>query len=116
MSKILLVIDIDETVAQNEQRVHLLPNWKEFFHACDTDTPIEPMIKAIKPYLKDKNIDVIFLTGRSGYPQVKEKTELWLEKYGIKDQIIFYRKVNDYTKAPIFKQKWLKNIEKKNIL
>lgn len=100
--KTLVVIDIDNTVAENAQREHLLPDWNAFFHACDTDTPIVEIIEALKPLFDRDDTDVIFVTGRTGYEGVKSKTQTWLNAH-LPERPVFYRPVKNYTKAAIFK-------------
>ena len=103
MSKTLLVVDIDNTVAENGQREHLLPNWSKFFKACDTDTPIVEIIDAIRPLFDREDIDIVFVTGRNADPEVIEKTQKWLLNH-LPEREIFFRPLRDYTKAPLFKQ------------
>lgn len=102
--KTLLVVDIDNTVAENAQREHLLPNWDAFFHACDTDTPIVEIINALKPLFDRDDVDVIFVTGRTGYDEVKSKTQVWLNEH-FPERPVFYRPPKNYTKAAIYKTK-----------
>lgn len=102
--KTLLVVDIDNTVAENAQREHLLPNWDAFFHACDTDTPIVEIINALKPLFDREDVDIIFVTGRTGFDEVKSKTQVWLNAH-FPERPIFYRPPKNYTKAAIYKTK-----------
>lgn len=106
--KTLVVIDIDNTVAENAQREHLLPNWDAFFHACDTDTPIVEIIEALKPLFEREDTDVIFVTGRTGHEGVKSKTQVWLNRH-LPERPVFYRPVKNYTKAAIFKTQVVEN-------
>ena len=104
----LLVVDIDNTLAENEQREHLLPNWIKFFRACDTDTPILDIIGALCPLFEHEDVEVIFVTGRSEDKEVVEKTKHWLSSHlpeCIKDFPVFFRPKFDFTKAPKFKQR-----------
>lgn len=100
--KILLVVDIDNTVAENAQREHLLPNWDAFFHACDTDTPIVEIIDALKPLFERDDVDIIFVTGRTGYNEVKSKTQTWLDNH-FPQRPVFYRPIKNFTKAAVYK-------------
>lgn len=112
MKKILLIIDIDNTIAENEQREHLLPDWTAFFKACDTDTPILPMLSAIKPYLNHKDIDCVFVTGRVAHEEVIVKTKQWLTAHLIDNAQVKYRPLRNYKKAPVFKQSVLDSMHK----
>jgi len=106
--KTLIVVDIDNTVAENGQREHLLPNWDAFFHACDTDTPIVPIIDALKPLFERSDVDIIFVTGRTGHLEVQSKTQTWLNDH-FPSRPIFFRPVNNYTKAAVYKTKVVEN-------
>lgn len=112
--KILLIINIDNTIAENKHREYLLPNWKDFFHACDKDESIEPILKAIRPYLNHDEVDSIFVTGRTGYNEVKEKTDIWLKERDIENKEIHYRGLKDFSKSHIFKEKVLEKEKKEN--
>lgn len=105
--KLLLLIDIDNTLAENKQRESLLPNWEAFFKACDTDTSITPILQAITPYLNHAEIEVMFVTGRQEYDEVKEKTQIWLQERNIQGYPIHYRPHSDYSKSFLFKEKVL---------
>ena len=100
--KTLLVVDIDNTVAENAQREHLLPDWTAFFRACDTDTPITPIIEALKPAFERNDVDVIFVTGRNADDEVVRKTQTWLDGH-LPTRPVFYRPVGNYSKAAIYK-------------
>lgn len=100
--KTLLVVDIDNTVAENGQREYLLPDWDAFFHACDTDTPIVEIIEALKPVFERDDVDVIFVTGRTGFEEVKSKTQVWLDQH-FPQRPVFYRPPKNYTKAAVYK-------------
>ncbi len=88
--KILMVVDIDLTIADNQHRVHLLPNWKAFFAECDKDKPIIGMIQAISFYQNNPLIDMIFISSRSGDEDTLSKTKAWLESVGF-DKPLFLR-------------------------
>lgn len=107
--KTLIILDIDNTLAENKQREHLLPNWEAFFKACDTDTPIEEIIKAVEPFFESDKFDVYFVTGRTGYPEVKDKTQNWLDEH-LPTRKVFYRPLKDYRKSHIYKESVLNQI------
>lgn len=108
-----LLMIIDNTLAENEHRVYLLPNWEKFYHACDLDEVITPMLEAVKPYLHHPLIEPIFVTGRTGFPEVKSKTKKWLSDCGIENPIVHYRGLKDFSKSHVFKEKVL-NKEKQS--
>ena len=112
--KILLIVDIDNTLAENAQREHLLPDWKAFYCACDTDTQIEPVLEALRPYFGHELVDVAFVTGRTGYAEVKRKTKAWLSQAGIGDANVHYRGLGDFSKSFVFKEGVLGAIREKS--
>lgn len=112
MDKILLLIDIDNTIAENAQREHLLPNWTAFFKACDSDTPITPMLTALKPYINHPSIDCAFVTGRVAHEEVVDKTHNWLVQHSIENAQVHYRPIRNFTKAHIFKENVLNSMKK----
>ncbi len=81
------VIDIDNTIADNEHRCHFIhgdkPDWDAFFLACEEDKPISDNIKSIKEATKNSEY-VVFLTGRSEI--CYHQTERWLEKHYYKGE------------------------------
>ncbi len=112
--KILLIIDIDNTLAENAHRENILPNWEAFYHACDKDESIEPIIDALRPYLNHELVEPVFLTGRTGYPEVKTKTQVWLSNRGIENFPIYYRGLKDFSKSHVFKEGVLNTLKKDN--
>lgn len=107
---VLLLIDIDDTIANLQHREHLLPNWNEFFKACDKDTPIMETINVLKKHIQNTSSDDlkhIFLTGRSGISEVIEKTSKWLDDLGFDGKRVKYRKTRDFSKSFEYKVKSL---------
>ena len=103
------VVDIDNTLADNEHRVHLIkqdkPDWDAFFLECDKDTPMIPNIERIKNEIKDV-VYVVFLTGRSEI--CYDKTKAWLDEnfckaskehifFSLNYYNIFMRRLNDFS-------------------
>lgn len=83
----IVIVDIDGTISEaTEDRLHLLPppgkgaltkDWNEFNLACDTDTPITPVIDMVRQLF---NVYTVwFVTGRCEIS--RDKTRAWLRKY-----------------------------------
>lgn len=117
---VLLLIDIDSTVSNTEHREHFLDqkpkDWVSFFHACDGDAPIPEMILTLKKYIDNQDTSefkYFFLTGRAGYPEVKEKTKEWLDGVGFDGDRVKYRHPKRFERSYIYKinalQKYLSN-------
>jgi hypothetical protein len=88
MKQNCIVVDIDNTVADNEHRVHnisgVIKDWKKFFSECGFDKPISRNIKAITHLyyltkIQVPDIRLIFLTGRP--ESVKGITHVWLNNH-----------------------------------
>lgn len=102
--KTLVVLDIDNTLAENAQREHLLPDWHAFHHACDTDTPIIEIIEAVKHLFDNPDVDVIFVTGRTGFEAVQAKTQTWLDNH-LPVRPVFYRPEGNFSTSYVYKSK-----------
>ena len=83
----IVIVDIDGTISEaTEDRLHLLPppgkgaltkDWNEFNLACDTDTPITPVIDIVRQL--SSIYTLWFVTGRCEI--ARDKTRAWLRKY-----------------------------------
>ena len=112
--KTLLIIDIDDTIANLSHRVNLLPDWKNFFQACDNDLPIMEIINLIVQHKNHPQIECVFITGRTKYNSVEEKTLEWLKKHGLDGVPLYLREVNDFSKSFLFKEKIFRKIFNKH--
>jgi len=76
-----VIVDVDGTILNATDRVHLLtqekPDWDAFYDACDEDMPIEPVIDLIKN-LSDR-YHIVFCTSR--HDKVRDKTRIWIDMY-----------------------------------
>ena len=81
MSKPLYIFDLDGTLADCQNRVHILaekddPNrWRRFYAACVYDTPIYPVLDTMER-LMQAGAEVWIFSGRSA--EVRRETEHWL--------------------------------------
>lgn len=116
--KNLYIFDLDGTLSLTTERQKILANednpnrWPEFFEACDTDTPNQPIIDTME-LLHSAGADVWIFSGRTD--AVRGKTEKWLHKHTMIsgylvsdcDSLIKMRKEGDYTPDDVLKDQWL---------
>lgn len=102
----IYIFDLDDTIACTEHRVQKydlknadydMLNWDGFFNECLSDAPIKGTIELMRSLHKDKDNFLVILSARGLTETVKEKTEEWLEKYGVPyDRLI----LRDYSLVP----------------
>ena len=82
MSKSIIVVDIDGTVAQVGDRLKYLQqekkDWDAFYEHCDEDAPIEDMIRLVEDFY-EWGYHIVFCTGRR--EGVREKTRDWIKNH-----------------------------------
>jgi hypothetical protein len=106
----LIVFDLDETLADTRHRQHLLVEselatnkvllgqkqelWERFFKACGNDAPIPWTIKLFQFFrAKATSAKMVILTGRSEI--CRPQTMKWLKQYGIRPHLVLFRRAND---------------------
>lgn len=117
MSKPIVIVDIDGTIADVRHRLHHIKgprkkNWKAFFEAMDRDTPIEPMIAQVHGLEKDH--DIIVVTGRPEH--YRARTQRWLKKHGIRYLRLFMRPSGDHRPDYTVKAEVLREFQKGQIV
>lgn len=85
----LYVFDLDGTLADDSHRKEHIcykdgspkknKDWDRFFDLCSKDKPIESSINVLTSLAKDKNNEIIILTGRNSV--VRDKTLAWLDEH-----------------------------------
>lgn len=79
MSKNIIVVDIDGTIAKVGDRLKYLQqekkDWDAFYEHCDEDEPIKDMCRLVVDLYEMGN-EIVFCTGRR--ESVREKTKEWL--------------------------------------
>lgn len=79
MSKNIIVVDIDGTVAQVGDRLKYLQqekkDWDAFYEHCDEDEPIRDVIEMVEMFSMQE-YRIVFCTGRR--ESVRQKTVEWL--------------------------------------
>lgn len=99
------LVDIDGVLSDATNRQHFLEdqakrNWRAFFDACGDDPLIEEVGLLLE--LLDRELHVVLLTGRP--VRVQPQTLAWLDRYGVRWDLLIMRNVGDYTAAREFKR------------
>ena len=99
-----VVFDIDGVLSDAAGRQHFLDagrrDWTAFFEACGDAPVIEEVARLLE--LLDSSLAVILLTGRPG--RVRPQTLAWLERYGLRWDLLVMRDRGDYAFVTDFKQ------------
>ncbi len=97
-----IIVDIDGTLANISHRRHLAENkdWGMFFKNMNTDTVNPWCNQIIKRFKKDHHI--LLVTGRGEEYEVA--TKLWLRKWGVSYDQIFFRPKKDNRNDSIIKK------------
>lgn len=108
-----IIFDIDGTLSDPSHRIHLYKAGKydEFNASCHLDMPIKTICELCHVLSRNKDIDIIFLTGRTDINA--EKTRKWIEtyikpKYGYK---LIMRKYGDTRPSTITKKEAYEDIK-----
>lgn len=99
-----VIFDIDGVLSNAEGRQHFLEagrrDWHAFFEACGDDEVIAEVAALLD--LLDASLQVILLTGRPS--RVAPQTLAWLERYGLRWDVLILRNWGDYDQAAVFKR------------
>jgi hypothetical protein len=101
-----VIFDIDGVLSDAAGRQHFLDSgqgrrdWAAFFEACGDDPVVEEIARLLE--LLDPSLAVILLTGRPH--RVQSQTLAWLERYGLRWDLLVMRSRGDYARVTEFKQ------------
>src|SRR5487761_2736075 len=103
-----VIFDIDGVLADAAGRQHYLDwgDWKSFFDACGDDPTIEEIERLLE--LLDQSLSVVLLTGRPR--RVQPHTLGWLERYGLRWDLLIMREYGDYSGVDEFKRGALRDL------
>jgi hypothetical protein len=76
-------------------------DWDAFFEACGDDPLIDEVARLLS--LLDPTLGIILLTGRP--LRVQPQTIAWLERYGLRWDLLIMRDFGDYSAARQFKRR-----------
>ena len=99
-----VVFDMDGVLSDAAGRQHYLewPNrdWDAFFEACGDDEPVAEVARLL--HLLDPALQVVLLTARP--LRVRPQTLGWLERYGLRWDLLIMRDWGDYSASRTFKR------------
>ena len=110
----LIIVDIDNNIADNSPRDYLLPTQNtpsgqkdskliEFHSACDKDIPNKPLIEALQEYYLLSDVKFLFISGRKDLAEIRNKTISWLENQGFHTPEVILRHPNSRSNTAYFK-------------
>ena len=99
-----VVFDIDGVLSDAAGRQHFIErgrrDWAAFFEACGDDPVIEEVARLVE--LLDPTLSVVLLTGRP--LRVRPQTLAWLDRYGLRWDLLVMRDRGDYAQVSVFKR------------
>lgn len=99
-----VVFDIDGVLSDAAGRQHFIErgrrDWNAFFEACGDDPIVEEIARLIE--LLDPELTIVLLTGRP--LRVQPQTLAWLERYGLRWDLLVMRDRGDYAHVSQFKR------------
>ncbi len=105
---LLVVFDLDGTLADVEHRRHHVTGgkkrWDAFFDACSDDPPVAAVIAAFHA-MRAAGHRVEVWSGRSD--RVRPQTEEWLARHGLEPDRLLMRRARDSTPDDVLKEAWL---------
>ena len=100
-----VIFDLDGVLSDAAGRQHYIeypfPDWEAFFHACGDDDLISEVARMLE--VIDPTYKVVMLTARP--IRVQPQTLAWIERYGLRWDLLIMREFGDYMVAPAFKQR-----------
>ena len=105
-----VVFDLDGVLSDAAGRQHYIeypfPDWETFFHACGEDELISEVARLLD--VIDADHRIVLLTARP--IRVQPQTLAWLERYGLRWDVLIMREFGDYMAAPRFKQRSVREL------
>lgn len=99
-----VIFDVDGVLSDAVGRQHFIEegrrDWDGFFEACGDDPVIAELVRLME--LLDPKLQVILLTGRP--MRVQPQTLAWLERYGLRWDLLIMRSRGDYSQVTWFKR------------
>ena len=100
-----VVFDMDGVLSDASRRQHYLDrpfrDWEAFFQACGDDDLIAEVARLLD--VLDPDLRVLLLTAR---PQrVRDQTLAWLQRYGLRWDLLVMRDWDDYGSSRSYKQR-----------
>jgi len=109
-----VVFDIDGVLSDASTRQHYIEypsrDWESFFQACGDDPLIDEVGRLLE--VVDAAHTIILLTARP--IRVQPQTLGWLERYGLRWDLLIMRDFGDYSAARIFKQRTVQELRSRS--
>ena len=100
-----VVFDMDGVLSDAAGRQHYLEyprrDWEAFFRACGEDELIDEVVRLLD--LLDDDLRIVLLTARP--MRVQAQTIGWLERYGLRHDVLIMRDFGDYEASRVFKRR-----------
>lgn len=116
MTKPIVIVDIDGTIADVRHRLHHIragrrKNWTAFFEGMDRDTPIEGVLQWVRSLPPEYEVFVV--TGRPEH--YRRRTETWLRRHQVPFSRLFMRPDGDHRPDYVVKQQVLRELPRGSI-
>ncbi len=99
------MFDLDGVLSDAASRQHFIEggrrDWDAFFEACGDDPLIDEVARLLE--LLDSSLGIVLLTGRP--VRVRPQTMAWLDRYGLRWDLLVMRDFGDYSAARQFKRR-----------
>jgi len=99
-----VIFDIDGVLSDAAGRQHYIErgrrDWHAFFEACGDDRVIEEVARLVE--LLDSSLTIVLLPGRP--LRVRPQTLAWLDRYGLRWDLLVMRDRGDYSMVTDFKR------------
>ena len=100
-----VVFDMDGVLSDASTRQHFIEwprrDWEAFFQACGDDEVIEEVARLLE--VLDPTLHIVLLTARP--IRVQRPTLAWLDRYGLRWDLLIMREYGDYEASRDFKQR-----------
>jgi phosphoglycolate phosphatase-like HAD superfamily hydrolase len=100
-----IVFDMDGVLSDAAGRQHYIeypfPDWESCFEACGDDRLIDEVARLLE--VIDDDHRIVLLTARP--IRVRPQTLAWLERYGLRWDLLVMREFGDYMAARVFKRR-----------
>ncbi len=100
-----VVFDVDGVLSDASTRQHYLEyprrDWEAFFHACGDDALIAEVARLLE--VIDGDHRIVLLTARP--LRVRPQTLAWLERYGLRWDLLIMRERSDWMASALFKER-----------
>jgi hypothetical protein len=94
------VVDLDGTLADAGSRQHYLDrqpkDWDGFFRAADQDPVLQHVARLLE--CLHPELQIVILTARPVW--VQEATVAWMDRFGIRWDLLIMREAGDYRSSP----------------